>query len=136
MAETRRLSSASPSSPRPRVRPRLPHPPRDNMPVRIQADDTPDLQSPGWETELPRPAGAAPEEKTVAAPVKPVRRAVPPPRSRRERAALGTLLLGLALNALALLRSARLSPSDLLLGGTVLLSGLTLLALMEIYRRT
>ena len=50
--------------------------------------------------------------------------------------ALGVLLLGLALNALALLRAAKLSPSDLLLGGTVFLSGATLLALMEAYRRT
>jgi hypothetical protein len=50
--------------------------------------------------------------------------------------ALGVLLLGLALNALALLRGAKLSPSDLLLGGTVLLAGVTLLVLMEAYRRT
>jgi hypothetical protein len=81
-------------------------------------------------------APATPTDRTPPAlPKPPARRAAPPPRSRTERIALGVLLLGLALNALALLRGARLSPSDLLLGGTVLLAGVTLLLLMEGYRR-
>ncbi|HEY0510910.1 MAG TPA: hypothetical protein VGH73_03340 [Thermoanaerobaculia bacterium] len=52
------------------------------------------------------------------------------------RTALAVLLLGLVLNAIALLRGAALSRSDLLLGGTVLLAGVTLLVLMKVYRRT
>jgi len=48
---------------------------------------------------------------------------------------LAVLVLGLALNALALLRHAALSRADLLLGATVLLAGVTLLMVMEVYRR-
>lgn len=48
---------------------------------------------------------------------------------------LAVLVLGLALNALALLRHAALSRADVLLGATVLLAGLTLLVLMEVCRR-
>jgi hypothetical protein len=61
--------------------------------------------------------------------------ATPPPRTRAERAVLAVLVLGLALNALVLLRNAALSRSDLLLGATVLLAGVSLLVLMEVYRR-
>jgi len=138
MAETRRVSSALPSTARPR--PRLPHPPRHNTPLRIPADETRDLQPPASGPALPRPVVPAPEDTTEtdlrAARPRPARRAVPPPRSRTERTAQGVLLLGLTLNVLALLRAAKLSPSDLLLGGTVLLAGVTLLVLMETYRRT
>jgi hypothetical protein len=84
---------------------------------------------------VPAPENTMEPELRAARP-RPARRAVPPPRSRTERTALGILLLGLTLNVLALLRAARLSPSDLLLGGTVLLAGVTLLVLMETYRRT
>lgn len=145
MAETRRVSSASsisPSTARPRSgpRPRLPHPPRYNPPPRLPADETQDLLPPAPEPGLPRPLVSAPERTTEpdfrVARSRAERRAVPPPRSGTERMAQGVLLLGLALNALALLRAAKLSPSDLLLGGTVLLSGVTLLVLMEVYRRT
>jgi hypothetical protein len=48
---------------------------------------------------------------------------------------LPLLLLGLALNALALLRHAALSTADEWLGATVLLAGVALLGLMEVYRR-
>lgn len=140
MAETRRASSASPSPARRGPRPRLPHPPRHETPRRVPADDTKDLLPPAPEPGLPRPVVSAPAAPAVPVdrtPAKrPSRRAVPPPRSQTERVALGVLLLGLALNALALLRGAKLSPSDLLLGGTVLLAGVTLLVLMEVYRRT
>jgi hypothetical protein len=46
------------------------------------------------------------------------------------------LVAGLVLNALVLLRHAALSRADVLLGATVLLAGLALLVLMEVYRRT
>jgi hypothetical protein len=59
-----------------------------------------------------------------------------PPRTGPERAVLAVLLLGLALNALVLLRHAALSRADELLGATVLLAGVALLVLMEMYRRT
>jgi hypothetical protein len=137
MAETRRAPSASPSPARRAPRPRLPHPPGYATPPRVPADDTQDLRPPAPEPGLPRPVVSAPEDRTPHEPPKPpAHRAVPPPRSRTERIAQGVLLLGLALNALALLRGARLSPSDLLLGGTVFLAGVTLLLLMEAYRRT
>jgi hypothetical protein len=45
------------------------------------------------------------------------------------------LVPGLALNALVLLRNTALSRADVLLGATVLLAGVALLALMEVYRR-
>jgi fatty acid desaturase len=59
-----------------------------------------------------------------------------PPRTGAERLVLAVLVLGLALNALVLLRHAALSRSDVLLGATVLLAGITLLVMMEVYRRT
>jgi hypothetical protein len=142
MAETRRVSAASSHTARPRggPRPRLPHPPRYNAPLRPPADDTQDLRPPASEPGLPRPVVSAPEKSPEsdfrAARPRLERRAVPPPRSRPERVSLGILLLGLALNALAILPAAKLSLSDLLLGGTVLLAGVTLLVLMEVYRRT
>jgi len=46
------------------------------------------------------------------------------------------LVLGLVLNALALLRNAALTRADMLLGAAVLLAGISLLVLMEAYRRT
>jgi hypothetical protein len=53
-----------------------------------------------------------------------------------EPAVLAVLVLGLALNALALLRHQALSRADVLLGAIVMIAGLALLVLMEIYRRT
>jgi hypothetical protein len=58
-----------------------------------------------------------------------------PPRTGTELLVLAVLVLGLALNALVLLRHAALSRADVLLGATVLLAGLTLLVVMEVCRR-
>jgi hypothetical protein len=123
MAETRRISSARPSTARRRTgpRPALPHPPRPHPPLRAPSEETIESQP------------AAREEKP--APPAPARTAEAPPRTGPERAVLAVLLLGLALNALVLLRHAALSPADKLLGATVLLAGVTLLVLMEMYRR-
>jgi hypothetical protein len=88
------------------------------------------------------------EETAPPAPVRPVetppvqpavhsgRPAPLPPRTPAERLVLAVLLLGLALNALVLLRHAALSRADVMLGATVLLAGVALLVLMEVYRRT
>jgi hypothetical protein len=72
------------------------------------------------------------EEERVPSPIA----AAPPPRTRTERIVLAVLVLGLALNALALLRNAALTRADMLLGAAVLLAGISLLVLMEVYRRT
>jgi hypothetical protein len=58
-----------------------------------------------------------------------------PARHRTELPVLTVLVLGLALNALALLRHAALSRADVLLGATVLLAGVTLLVVVGVYRR-
>jgi hypothetical protein len=125
MAETRRVSPAVPY-PAPRraaPRPRLPHPAPHKAPLRPSFDATQDLRPPVPEKErvppLAQPAAAA-----------------PPPRTRTEKTVLAVLVLGLALNALALLRNAALTRADMLLGATVLLAGTSLLVLMEVYRRT
>jgi hypothetical protein len=84
----------------------------------------------------PRPAV---REKTAPPPgpvLQPDRPAPVPPRTGPERLVLAVLLLGLALNALVLLRHAALSRADVMLGATVLLAGVALLVLMEVYRRT
>jgi hypothetical protein len=135
MAETRRVSSA-PSHPRRAARPRLPHPPRV-QPPRLRVDETQDLRQ-GWREEVEPPSPREPEPEPTPAAAGPPRFAAPRPprRARAEPAVLAVLLLGLALNALVLLRHAALSRADVLLGTTVLLAGLALLVLMEIYRRT
>jgi hypothetical protein len=48
---------------------------------------------------------------------------------------MAVLVLGLTLNALVLLRHTALSRADVLLGATVLVAGVTLLVMMEVYRR-
>jgi hypothetical protein len=58
-----------------------------------------------------------------------------PPRTGTERTVLAALVLGLVLNALALLRNAALTRADALLGAAVLLAGVSLLVLMEVFRR-
>ncbi len=129
MAETRRVSSA-PSQPRRGARPRLPHPPRVLPAPRLRVDETPDPRLPERQEEIePEPTPAA---------VRPPRFAAlrPPRRTPTERVVLTVLVLGLLLNALALLRPAALSRADILLGTTVLLAGLALLVLIEVYRRT
>jgi hypothetical protein len=81
------------------------------------------------ETRRVPPAVPYPAPRRAAAPA--------PPRTWQERAALAVLVLGLVLNALALLRrSAALTRADMLLGAAVLLAGVSLLVLMEVYRRT
>ncbi|HKI05177.1 MAG TPA: hypothetical protein VKK31_24570 [Thermoanaerobaculia bacterium] len=58
-----------------------------------------------------------------------------PSRKPAEWALLTVLLLGLGLNAAVLLLNPALTRADVLLGATVLLAGVVLLALMEICRR-
>lgn len=58
-----------------------------------------------------------------------------PPRTGAEILVLAVLVVGLALNALGLLRHAALSRADVLLGTTVLLAGVILLVVMEVCRR-
>jgi hypothetical protein len=122
MAETRRVSSASPSTARRRTgrRPTLPHPPRHNPPLRPPSGETIDL----------RPTAREEEPAPIVRVARPA-----PPRTRTERSVLILLLAGLALNALVLLRHAELSRADEWLGATVLLAGVALLGLMEVYRR-
>jgi hypothetical protein len=130
MAETRRISSATPpAAPRRGApRPRLPHPPSHNAPLRLPLDETHNLRPPVRDEETPPPT----PRPRAASPIP----SAAPPRTRTERAILAVLVLGLALNAFALLRNAALSRADVLLGATVLFSGGALLVLMEIYRRT
>jgi hypothetical protein len=136
MAESRRASSARPSTARNRAgrRPLLPHPPRHDPPPRLPHDETPDLQ-PAVPAAAAPPAG--PARPVTADPPRPARPplAPAPPRTRRELTVLAVLVLGLALNALVLLRHTALSRADVLLGAAVLLSGVALLVLMEVYRR-
>lgn len=124
MAETRRASSARPSPARRRLgaRPVLPHPPRHNPPLRVPSEGTLELRR----EEDPTPPEPVPRSS------RPTR---VPPRTGAERLVLAVLVLGLTLNAIALLRHAALSRADLLLGTTVLLAGVALLVLMEVYRR-
>ncbi len=143
MAETRRVSSA-PSHPRRAARPRLPHPPRIQPPqLRIDVTQDPRPLESGGAVEIPVPAPPrepepALEPTPAATPARPPHfPATPPPRRARvEPAVLAVLVLGLALNALALLRHAALSRADVLLGAIVMFAGLALLVLMEIHRRT
>ncbi|HEX4964095.1 MAG TPA: hypothetical protein VF173_24935 [Thermoanaerobaculia bacterium] len=78
-----------------------------------------------------RPAPARPPAAQVVLASREV-----PRRSTAERVILAVLLCGLGLNAAVLLANPRLSRSDLVLGGTVLLAGLILLGLMELCRRS
>ncbi|HEY2294884.1 MAG TPA: hypothetical protein VGM86_29625 [Thermoanaerobaculia bacterium] len=57
------------------------------------------------------------------------------PRTGTELLVMAVLVLGLTLNALVLLRHTALSRADVLLGATVLVAGVTLLVMMEVYRR-
>src|SRR3954468_4194032 len=112
MAETRRVSSARPSpAARRRTGSRPAQKPASPVPVRLVAAPS---SKPARRSGRPAPA---------------------PPRTGTELLVMTVLVLGLALNALALLRHAALSGADMLLGATVLLAGVTLLVLMEVYRR-
>jgi len=131
MAETRRVSSA-PSHPRRAARPRLPHP---SPPPRLRLDPTQDLRPPE-NREAVEPSRPAPLREPTPARPHHFPAAPPPRRTHVEPAVLAVLVLGLALNALALLRHQALSRADVLLGAIVMIAGLALLVLMEIYRRT
>jgi hypothetical protein len=111
---------------------------RYNPPLRLPLDETENLRPPGAAAvETPRPAAAERSAPNAPnAPKKTRRRESPPPRSPAERLVLAVLLFGLGLNLAALLTDSRLTRSDLLLGGTVLLAGVVLLGLMELCRRT
>jgi hypothetical protein len=125
MAETQRVAP-SPVSRRPAPKPRPRHPAPYNPRLRLPLDDMENLRPPSAapvEPPQPEPATAKPRQES------------PPPRSPAERLILGVLLFGLGLNLAALVTNTRLSRSDLLLGGTVLLAGVVLLGLMELCRR-
>jgi hypothetical protein len=101
-----------------------------NPPLRRVQDETQDLRPPSIAAvEAPLPAVA---EQPAPQP----RREPPPPRSPAEWLVLAVLLFGLGLNLVALLTDSRLTRSDLLLGGSVLLAGIVLLGLMELCRRS
>lgn len=125
MADSR-LLSARPSPPRrpaPRVSLRaksLPISPEDQ-------EDATFVDGPRAVPAPPRSEGPLPEA--------PPRRA--PERSRAEKVLLLVLLLGFGLNLGAfLLEDGGLTRLDLVFAGVILLSGLALLGLAEIYRRT
>jgi hypothetical protein len=139
MAETRRVSSAPPTVRRSSARPRLPHPPRLPAPPRRLVDDTDDLRPPGPREDVEPLSQEPPREPAPPPAVVQWPRLVaarPPRRTRTERMVLAMLVVGLALNAVVLLRHVALSRADVLLGATVLFAGLALLVLMEVYRRT
>jgi hypothetical protein len=130
MAETKRIASA-PTHSRRALRPRLPHPPPALPPPLRRLEETQDLRTldPAEAIEPLRPASVdvlRPKAVDV----------VPPRRASADRGVLAMLVLGLSLNAGALLRHSSLSRADILLGATVLLAGLVLLVLMEVSRRT
>lgn len=122
----RRLTSARPRPPRhpaPRVSLRAKSLP---VPLEDQADAT--------FVEGPR-AVPAPPRNEEPLPEAPPRRA--PERSRAEKVLPLVLLLGFGLNLGAfLLEGGDLTRLDRIFAGVILLSGLALLGLTEIYRRT
>ncbi|HET9209294.1 MAG TPA: hypothetical protein VFR03_02785 [Thermoanaerobaculia bacterium] len=94
--------------------------------MRVPSEEILNLQ-PAERREEPAPPPRPALQSARPAPV--------PPRTGTERLVLAVLVLGLALNALVLIRHAALSRADVLLGTTVLLAGSALLVLMEVYRR-
>jgi hypothetical protein len=128
MAEPQHASLISAPHPTPKPRPR----PRYATPLQLPIDDTQDLRPPAPEAK-PEPweARQAVEEKPAIVRGRPS----PPARTRMEWALLTVLVLGLGLNASVLLLDPALTRADVQLGGTVLLAGVVLLALLEICRR-
>jgi hypothetical protein len=145
MAETQPVSSpllSPPSRLRSARRPRLPHPPPlYSAPLRITLDETESL-GPAVQVEIPsahryeEPAQLLPPEQTQVTSARRDLAPQVPPRTHTEQALMTVFLLGLGLTALVLVTNPALTRSDFLLGGTVLLAGVTLLALMELCRRT
>lgn len=128
MAEPQRACLISTPHPAPKPRPR----PRYAAPLPLPIDDTQDLRPREPEAEPePREARQAAEEKPAA----PRERHSPPARTRTEWVLLTILVLGLGSNAAVLLLDPGLTRADVQLGGTVLLAGVVLLALLEICRR-
>ena len=125
MAETQRVSRppVPPLRHRPAPKPRPHHPASYAAPLWLPLDETQDL----------RPSAPAVEPEAVQE--KPQERRAPSPRTPAEQALLTVLILGLALNAVLLLIDSTLTRADILLGSTVLLSGVVLLTLLEICRR-
>ncbi len=125
MAETQRAPRpyASPVRQRPAAKPRPRHPgqpaARPVTPSRPPLDATMDLRPPE-PVKVPPPAEARP---------------APVPRTSSERGLLTVIVLGLGLNAAVLLFDSGLTRADVLLGSTVLLAGIVLLATLEICRR-
>ncbi|HEX6900357.1 MAG TPA: hypothetical protein VF789_11610 [Thermoanaerobaculia bacterium] len=117
MAETQRLSPASPRAARPRSAHAGPH--------RLSMDDTHDLRP--HRTVGPPPANPEPDAEP---------RQAAPPLTPTEKTIRGVLLGGLALTAAVLAtRGAVLTQADILLGSTVLVAGAALLVVIEICRR-
>lgn len=133
MAEPQRASSLPDVASRPR------HRPHHAELGRTALDETENLSPPfpaARPEAPPQPAGQAPIGGPE--PRKQRRKAVPHPPSRSpgEWTLLAVVLLGLALNASALLAGSALTPADRHLGTAVLLAGIALLVLMEICRRS
>jgi hypothetical protein len=122
MAETQRVSRASSPPLRQRPAPKPRHPPYA-VPLRLPLDQTQDLRPPAPTVE-PEAVQEEPQERHALS-----------PRTPAEQALLTVLVLGLALNAVLLLIDSTLTRADILLGSTVLLSGVVLLTLLEICRR-
>jgi hypothetical protein len=149
MAEPQRISSLPDPPPRRRPAPKLVHHARPAAPPRLPIDATQDLRPPG----TPRPSLAPaslrqvqstePEDRDLdglaeerrAGRARHAQAARRPSRTPAEWALLTVLLFGLGLNAAVLLLNVALTRADVLLGATVLLAGVVLLALMEICRR-
>lgn len=104
----------------------LPRAPRLVRPVspRVPVDETQDLRP------VPAAAPAEPRQQNPS----PARRQAPP-RSEAERVLLGVLLLCLGLTLGAFLAAEAVTRVDALFAAVVLLSGLALLAAMELSRR-
>lgn len=143
MAETHRASlPVSSRRPIPARKPRPPHRPGYSVQLRPAADETEDLRPPAPALESPAgPLAPSPAKKERPAEERHSGRqrlrAAPrlQARSPGEWVLMAALLIGLAMNAGALLTNAAPSRSDLLLGGPVFLVGIALLVLMEICRR-
>jgi hypothetical protein len=145
MAEAQRIASPLVPEARPRPVPKLPHPARHAAPLRLPLDETQDLRPPVTVAEVSLrqvqevktddgdPFG--PAKELPAGRGRRAHAARMPSRKPAEWALLTVLLLGLGLNAAVLLQNDALTRADVLLGTTVLLAGVVLLALMEVCRR-